>query len=46
MKLSCGASVGESLELLGFDKGAIEVKDERADHTGSASQAVRTLSIT
>src|SRR5215210_2066081 len=32
MKLSCSASVGESLKLLRFYQGAIEVKDERPDH--------------
>ena len=31
-KFSRCASVGEGLKLLRFDQGAVEVKDERADH--------------
>src|SRR5215212_708711 len=31
-----GASVGECLQLLGFDQGTVEVEDKRADHAGSA----------
>jgi hypothetical protein len=32
-QLSCGARVGERLQLLGLNQGAVEVEDERADHT-------------
>jgi hypothetical protein len=35
-KFSCRASVGEGLEFLRSDQGAIEVKDKRADHAGCA----------
>ena len=42
-KLSCGASLGESLKLLRFDQGAVEVKDERADHTAAPPTSTSPL---
>src|SRR5829696_7378028 len=41
-----GASVGERLYFLGFDKCPVQVEDKRADHTGSTLQVAPVLSKT
>ena len=41
-----GASVGERLQFLGFDKRPVQVEDKRADHAGSTLQVSPALSKT
>src|ERR687897_2319802 len=41
-----GASVGERLYFLGFDKRPVQVEDKRADHAGSTLQVSPALSKT